>query len=214
MTTATTARDSLMARYTALAELDDTNLAAQFLARQQAHTHHPPQQLHRWAQTATEAGRAQARAAGCEPTTQSEELGLNVVETTGGLRPGWVVVAEYHERRSEVRLYLDALDLAEQLVEQLGWQDWYPAGSLRHAAIAHEIGHRQLHGRAARELRTQLGLLAFRIGRIRRYGHVAGTPELFAHAYAQQACGLDRSPLLITNALALAAGARTAKDDG
>ncbi|MGH3662804.1 MAG: hypothetical protein ACRDT8_12775 [Micromonosporaceae bacterium] len=206
--------DPVLRECAARADLDDTMLAAQFLAQQQIHAHRSLDRLRRWAHTALEAGQAHARESDGELSAQAHESGLTVVETTGGMRPGWVVVAEYHERRREIRLHRDVIDAAEQLVDQLGWRDWYPAGALRDAAVAHELGHRRLHGPAARELRAQLGLVTLRIGRFRRYGHVTGAPELYAHGYAQQACGLGRSPLLITNALAVAAGARTAKDDG
>lgn len=212
--TATLAPDAVLDDCAALADLDDTALAARFLATQQVHAHRAPEQLRHWAGVAAEAGRAQARTAGADPRAQARRSGLTVVDAADGLRPGWVVVAEYHERQREVRLHHDALDLAERLVDRLGWRAWYPAGALRDAAVAHELGHRLLHGPAARELRARLGLVTFRLGRVQRYGHVGGAHEVFAHGYAQQACGLGRSPLLITHALALVAGARTAKDDG
>jgi hypothetical protein len=201
-----------------LAELDDTELGATFLGRQQMHAQRPAELRRRWARVALTAGRAAAQDAVLDPVADpaawAADAGLSVVSARAGLRPGWVVVAEYVERRHEVRLHEDVLDLAERLVDRLGWREWYPAGALRSAAIAHELGHRGLHGHAARELRARLGLCTLRLGRYRRYGHVSGTPELFAHGYAQRACALGRSPLLLTFALATAAGARTGKDAG
>lgn len=40
------------------------------------------------------------------------------------------------------------------------------------------------------------------------YGHVAGADEIAAHAHARTVCGLGRSPLLLTAALATAAEPR------
>jgi hypothetical protein len=205
-----------------LAELDDTDLGATFLGRQQMHAHRPAELQRRWARIALAAGRTAAQDAAVAPTMDraadpagwAADAGLTVVSARAGLRPGWVVVAEYVQRRHEVRIHEDVLELAERLVDRLGWREWYPAGALRSAAIAHELGHRAVHRDAARELRTSLGLCTLRLGRYRRYGHVSGTPELFAHGYAQQTCALGRSPLLLTFALAAAARARTGKDAG
>ncbi|MZE72754.1 hypothetical protein GTW93_27940, partial [Streptomyces sp. SID5789] len=44
------------------------------------------------------------------------------------------------------------------------------------------------------------------LGRLRVPGHVAGAEEVAAHAYARTVCGLGRSPLLLTAALAAEAG--------
>jgi hypothetical protein len=196
------------------ADLDDVELGARFLADQQVHAGRSPDQLRDWAEIALEAGRAAARrtSGSTAPEVLAQEQGLAIVAGEGGLRPGWVVVAEYAERRSEIRVHDDVIELADQLVDQLGWRDWYPPGVLRQAAIAHELGHRALHGRAARALRAQLGLVTLRCGRFRMYGHVTGAPELFAHGFAEQFCGLGRSPLLLTTALARAAGALTGKE--
>jgi hypothetical protein len=196
------------------AGLDDVELATRFLAGQLVHAGRSPDQLRDWAEIALEAGRAAARSmpGSTAPEVLARRQGLAIVAGEGGLRPGWVVVAEYAERRREIRVHDDVIELADQLVDQLGWCDWYPPGVLRRAAIAHELGHRALHGRAARALRAQLGLVALRCGRLRMYGHVTGAPELFAHGFAEQFCGLGRSPLLLTTALAKAAGGLTGKE--
>ncbi|TNC24216.1 hypothetical protein FG385_18740 [Amycolatopsis alkalitolerans] len=197
---------AVLRRCARLAGLDDVELATRFLSDQQVHAHRERAVLSRWAAVATEAGHDAAR------SESGAEGGFTVVTDRAGLRPGWVVVAEYSERRHEIRLHDDVLELAGALVERLGWAEWYPAGVLREAAVAHEVGHGRLHGAAARALRERLGVRALRLGRYRRYAHISGTPELFAHGYAHQACGLGRSPLLLTAALAVAAGARTGKD--
>lgn len=215
--TARTVSDRVLKSCAALAERDDTALATALLARQRVHAGRTREELGRWARLAVDAGRDAAsrdgtRESGTDPDEQARQAGLTVRHAHDGLRSGWVVVAEYTERSREVRVHQDALQLAEWLVDRLGWRAWYPTGALRRAAVAHELGHRRLHGPAARELRTALGLVTLRIGRHRRYGHVSGAPELFAHGYAERTCALGRSPLLLTQALALAAGVDTGKD--
>jgi hypothetical protein len=213
-----------------LSEMDDVGLGARFLAGQPAHAQRAPEVVRRWAEVAMAAGRHAALGAGLgaalgagvgaaqdttvDATSDATEAGLTVVSARAGIRPGWVVVAEYVERRREVRVHTDVLDLAERLVERLDWGEWYPPDALRSAAVAHELGHRRLHGAAARELRAALGLRVLRLGRYQRYGHVSGAAELFSHGYAQARCGLGRSPLLLTFALAtvVGAGAGTGKD--
>ncbi|MER7974114.1 hypothetical protein ABTX35_34775, partial [Streptomyces sp. NPDC096080] len=43
------------------------------------------------------------------------------------------------------------------------------------------------------------------VGRLRVLAHVAGAEELAAHAHARAVCGLGRSPLLLSAALAASA---------
>lgn len=194
-----------------LSEMDDVGLGARFLAQQPMHADRSPEVLRRWAGVALAAGQETAGHV-TDADATADEQGLTVVSEGTGLRPGWVVVAEYVERRREVRIHPDVLELAERLVQRLGWERWYPPGALRSAALAHELGHRRLHGATARELRAAMGLRTLQWGRYRRYGHVAGSPELFAHGYAHTACGLGRSPLLLTFALVTVARAGTGKD--
>ncbi|CAM5495335.1 hypothetical protein SVIOM342S_01808 [Streptomyces violaceorubidus] len=66
------------------------------------------------------------------------------------------------------------------------------------------------HGPAKAELKRALGHSALRLGRLRVPGHVAGAEEVAAHAYARTVCGLGRSPLLLTAALAAETEAGTA----
>lgn len=214
--TARSVPDRVLHSCAALAERDDTALASALLARQPVHAGRTHEELDRWARVAVDAGRDAASRDGApgdtDPDEQARQAGLTVRHAQDGLRSGWVVVAEYAERSREVRVHQDALQLAEWLVDRLGWRGWYPTGALRRAAVAHELGHRRLHGPPARELRAALGLVTLRLGRHRRYGHVSGTPELFAHGYAERTCSLGRSPLLLTQALALAARVDTRKD--
>lgn len=126
------------------------------------------------------------------------------MESGDGLERG--LLARYTSRPvPTVELFTDTLALAEELIDRLGWRHWYPAGSVREAAIAHEAVHEQLHhGPAKAALKRSLGHVVLRAGRHRLYGHVAGADEIAAHAYARTVCGLGRSPLLLTAALATA----------
>ncbi|WP_344567731.1 hypothetical protein [Streptomyces axinellae] len=149
--------------------------------------------LRRWAQAAAEFG------ASLPPGP--EEPSVRVVERDGGLARG--LLARYTSRPPAVELYTDAVAEAERLIDAHGWRAWFPPGSVRAAALAHEAVHDRLHhgpGRAA--LKRSLGHTALRLGRLRVPAHVAGAEELAAHAYAQAVCGLGRSPLLLSAALA------------
>ncbi len=100
-------------------------------------------------------------------------------------------------------MYTDTVERAEQLVAERGWRHWFPPGSVRAAALAHEQAHAWLHHAHVRTaFKRTLGHTALRLGRHRLYAHVAGADELAAHAFARAACGLGRSPLLLTEALA------------
>ena len=104
----------------ALAERDDTALAAGLLARQPVHAGRTHEELARWARLAVDAGRDAASRDGAQgrtdPDEQARRAGLTVRHAQDGLRSGWVVVAEYAERSREVRVHQDALQLAEWLV--------------------------------------------------------------------------------------------------
>ncbi|CAM5513540.1 hypothetical protein SVIOM342S_03956 [Streptomyces violaceorubidus] len=132
-----------------------------------------------------------------------------VVERDGGLELG--LLARYTSRPPTVELYTDTIERAERVVDTRGWRDSYPPGSVRAAALAHEAVHVHLHhGPAKAELKRALGHSALRLGRLRVPGHVAGAEEVAAHAYARTVCGLGRSPLLLTAALAAETEAGTA----
>ncbi|MFJ6700581.1 hypothetical protein ACIQM4_31675 [Streptomyces sp. NPDC091272] len=175
-----------------LESLDAVEFGARLLARTPTHEGREHALLRRWAAAATEFG---------------ESLGevpcrARVVESDGGLPLG--LLARYTSRpRPTVELFTDTLARAEALIDANGWRDWFPQGSVRAAALAHEAVHEQLHhgpGRAG--LRRALHHVVLRVGRRRLYGHVAGAEEIAAHAYARKVCGLGRSPLLLTEALA------------
>ncbi|WP_043254307.1 hypothetical protein [Streptomyces sp. Tu6071] len=176
-----------------LAAVDDLAYGARFLASLPLHAHRDPAVLRRWAEAADRFGADLARTPAPAPA--------HVVESTGGLERG--LLARYTSRPQAVELYTDAIAAAERLVARLGWRAWFPAGSVRAAALAHEAVHERLHhgpGRAA--LKQALGHTALRLGRLRVPAHVAGAEELAAHAYARTVCGLGRSPLLLSAALA------------
>ncbi|MFJ5264839.1 hypothetical protein ACIQAC_30700 [Streptomyces sp. NPDC088387] len=182
----------------ALAATDDIEWAVRLLAATPTHEGRDPELLRQWARTADEFGSR------LPPVTHS----ARVVERADGLEFG--LLARYTSRPPTVELYTDTLALAEEVVAAHGWHAWYPPGSLRAAALAHEAVHAHLHhGPARAALRRALGHTALRVGRLRVTGHVAGAHEVAAHAYARTVCGLGRSPLLLTAALAAEAEARS-----
>lgn len=178
-----------------LARTDDIEWAVRLLAATPTHEGRDPLLLRRWALAADAFGAALAPVA---PTAR-------VVERDGGLAQG--LLARYRSRPPTVELYTDTLALAERVVDEHGWRAWYPPGSVRAAALAHEAVHAHLHHGPARAALTRaLGHTALRLGRWRLPGHVAGAEEVAAHAYARTVCGLGRSPLLLTAALAAVTG--------
>lgn len=186
-------RDALVAECERLATLTDVELAARLLANTPTHEERDPALLARWAEIATGYG---AELDATRFGTSSE-----VVEREGGLDRG--LLARYRSRPvSTVEIYVDALALGEELTEFLGWQTWFPPGSLREAALAHEQAHAHLHDAGGRRaLRHRLGHVSARLGRFRVFGHVAGAEEVAAHGYAAAAVGLGRTPILLTDAL-------------
>lgn len=171
---------------------DDLDFAVQLLAGTPTHEGREPELLRHWARTAEAFGSALAPV----------ECRARVVERADGLERG--LLARYTSRPTPtVELYGDTLAAAEALIDERGWRHWYPQGSVRLAALAHESVHEQLHhGPAKAGLKRALGHIVLRAGRFRLYGHVAGAEEIAAHAYARTVCGLGRSPLLLTAALA------------
>ncbi|MEW1722899.1 hypothetical protein [Streptomyces sp. NPDC093109] len=171
---------------------DDVGFGARLLANTPTHERRDPALLRRWAAAADAFGAALA------PSPRT----ARVVESGGGLEKG--LLARYTSRPvPTIEVFTDTLALAEELIDRLGWRHWYPAGSVREAALAHETVHQQLHhGPARAGLRRSLGHVVLRAGRHRLYGHVAGADEVAAHAHARTVCGLGRSPLLLTAALA------------
>jgi hypothetical protein len=172
----------------------DLDLAVRLLAGTPTHEGREPLILRQWALSAEEFG-AQMHP---KPTS------IRVVERDGGLAAG--LLARYRSRPPVVEVYVDTLARAERLVAERGWRHWFPEGSVRAAALAHEEAHAWLHQAHVRaEFKRALGRTALRLGRHRLYAYVAGADELAAHAYARVACDLGRSPLLLTEALAAAA---------
>jgi hypothetical protein len=181
-----------------LAATDDIGWAVRLLAATPTHEHRDPELLRRWALAADAYGSALAPVA----------CGARIVRSDGGLELG--LLARYTSRPPTVELFTDTIALAEQVVDARGWRAWYPPGAVRAAALAHEAVHVHLHhGPAKAALKRALGHTALRLGRLRVPGHVAGAEEVAAHAYARTVCGLGRSPLLLTAALAAETGATT-----
>ncbi|GGX69565.1 hypothetical protein [Streptomyces minutiscleroticus] len=180
------------------AAVDDIEWAVRLLAATPTHEHRDPELLRRWARAADAFGAA----------LPPVECTARIVERDGGLERG--LLARYTSRPPTVELYADTVALAEEVVDARGWRAWFPPGSVRAAALAHEAVHAHLHhGRARAALKHALGHSALRLGRLRVPGHVAGAEEVAAHAYARTVCGLGRSPLLLTAALAAEADARS-----
>lgn len=172
----------------------DLELAVRLLAGTPTHEARDPLTLRQWALAAQDFG------ARMTPGPVS----VRVVERDGGLAAG--LLARYRSRPPVVEVYVDTVARAERLIDERGWRHWFPEGSVRAAALAHEQAHAWLHRAPVRAaFKRALGHTALRVGRHRVYAHVAGADELAAHAYARAACGLGRSPLLLTEALAAAA---------
>lgn len=189
---------ALRAECAELAGLDDAEFGVRLLAGTPTHEERDPALLRRWAEASAAYGR--------ELAGSRTETGVRVVVREGGLDR--LLLARYVSRPAPVvEVFGDTLALGEELVEELGWRAWFPEGALRAAAVAHEEAHGRLHADAAlrRELRRRTGHTALRVGRFRVAGHVAGAVELVAHGYAKARCGLGRTPLLLTAALASAA---------
>ncbi|MFF7493269.1 MULTISPECIES: hypothetical protein [Streptomyces] len=181
----------------AIAELeaaDDVEFGVRLLRNTPTHERRDPALLRHWAATADAFG------AGLEPVAAT----ARIVESDGGLAKG--LLARYTSRPvPTVELFTDTLALADELIDLLGWRHRYPAGSVRAAAIAHEAVHERLHhGPRKQDLKRALDHVVLRAGRHTLYGHVAGADEIAAHAHARTVCGLGRSPLLLTAALATA----------
>jgi hypothetical protein len=172
----------------------DLDLAVRLLAGTPTHESRDQLTLRQWAVAAEEFGARMTPA----------PVHARVVERDDGLAAG--LLARYRSRPPVVELYVDTIDRAERLVTERGWRHWFPEGAVRAAALAHEEAHAWLDRPPVRaEFKRVLGHTVLRLGRRRLYAHVAGADEVAAHAYARVACGLGRSPLLLTEALAAAA---------
>jgi hypothetical protein len=168
----------------------DVDLAVDLLRATPTHERRDDAQLRDWAEIALAYG--DELADGPDPETDVE-----IVERTGGVRDGELLIAEY--RKPTITLYRDSLALLEKIAKREGWP--VSAAALRKAAVAHELLHDRLD---VRELNRRLGHTAVRLGPLRVRGHVAGADELVAHRYAHRRSALGVSPLLLTTALAAA----------
>lgn len=158
---------------TDLASVDDVEWGVRLLAATPTHEGRDRELLRQWARRADEFGSRLAPV----PST------ARVVERSDGVDR--MLLARYTSRPPTVELYTDTLALAEELVDARGWRAWYPPGSVRAAALAHEAVHAHLHhGPAKAALKQALDHTVLRLGRHRVAGHVAGAEEVAAHAYA------------------------------
>jgi hypothetical protein len=200
--TAETITGVLARRCADLAGRSDADIGGELLGQFAVHSAVDRDTLGRWAGSALAFGSELARTASRPPE-------LPVTEASGGIEPGRILLAEYRSRPAGVVIHRDAVERAESLIDELGWRDWYPAGCVRAAAIAHETAHQLLHGPAAAALRRRVGQVALRIRRWTVHAHVVGAAEMAAHGFAAEAAGLPRTPVLLTAALGeLAAGIR------
>lgn len=202
-------RDVLRAECGRLARRGDVEFGVRVLANTPTHEGRDTAVLRQWAAAAMAFG---AEGAGLLEGRPPAHSGVTVRESTGGLDPGRMLLARYVSRPAPtVELFTDTLALAEELVDLLGWREWFPPGSTRQAALVHEQAHELFHHdktlRAALKKRLGHRWLGGRLP-----AHVAGADELAAHAAAQAALGLPRTPLLLTAALARAAQALTEKN--
>lgn len=194
----------------------DVELGVELLRGVPTNEHRSDEELAAHSSRATAYGIALA-----ERHRDQDPADVEVVDVTGGLRER--VVARYDSRHHRVRVYTDTVAFCEALVDELGWRDLYPVGSVRRAAIEHERAHHLVTADRSRGLREALDQTVLRIGRWRRLAFIAGTDELAAHAFSTRVLGVPRSMLLVTAAatavlsagdLAGAAAATTSSDHG
>ncbi|GAB3473221.1 hypothetical protein [Nocardiopsis coralliicola] len=193
---------SRRAAYARIEGQSEAALGAALLAGIPLHSGQPPGTVHRWADRAVEFGRGLAQ----DPVPAAAAAAQVVHRATGGVTAGEILLAEYLNRAGGDRIvvYGDALDFAHRVAAEAGWRADYPPAAIRAAALAHEEAHRLLHAGRQRTLRRRLGHDLVRLGPLRLRGHVAGAGEIAAHAYAGARCGLTRSPLALTAAIAAA----------
>ena len=195
--------DDVLGRCAALGDRSDEDLAADQLGMLDVHATRDLATLRTWAKRAHSFGEELGASAAAEqgPIGIGATEQLQVREAAGGIEAGRILLAEYHSRPASVVLHREAVALAEGLIDALGWRDWYPPGSVREAALAHEYAHEQLQGPRRRELKNRIGHPALRLGHWQLNAHVVGADEIAAHGYAKNRVGLGRSPLALTAAL-------------
>lgn len=191
-----------------LLQSTDDEIAIRLLRRDVLGEKASADQLRAWAAEARELG-AKLGASWLRtyptPSEAAQRLGVRIDERDTGLSAGRYVVSEYYTRGRRVVLYRDTLSLLGELIGDLGLGDAFPPDRLRDVALAHEL----YHWAETAELRTMVRQ-TFRqptlvVGPIRITGRVMAANEIVAHAFAQQCCGLTRSPVLLTALLGSAA---------
>jgi hypothetical protein len=207
MSAATLNRSRLAARCAELPDVDEAELGARVLAALPTHESRPVGLLREWAEVASRFGAELAdEAAASGADSLVSQVGLPVVHSAGGLTRTQLTLAQYGTRPPAVRVYSDAVAVAEEVVELLGWRAWFPPGLVRDIGVCHEVAHHLVHGRPGAALKRRLGHVLIHMGPITVRGHVIGAEEIAAHSFAQAVCRLPKSPLLITLALQEASG--------
>ncbi|AOS63748.1 hypothetical protein [Actinoalloteichus hymeniacidonis] len=179
-----------------LAAREDVDIAADLLAGSHLHAARSTETLRQWAAAAADLGHRMATDSGLD-----HDPSVPVTEEPGGLVGDQLVLARYLSRPPTVVLHPAAIAAAEAVVTAAGWATLFPAGTVRRAAIAHEVAHGLLDGPYRRRLRACAGPVLLRWGHRSWRGVVVGADEIAAHAYARIRLGLRRSPLLLAAAV-------------
>lgn len=207
MSTAIVDAAQLAARCAGLPDLDEAELGARVLAALPTHESRPADLLRKWAEVASRFGAELAdEVAVSGADSLASQAGLQVVQVPGGVTRTRLTLAQYGTRPPTVRVYGDAVAVAEEIVKLVGWRSWFPLGSVRNIGVCHEVAHHLLHGPPATALRRRLAHVLIHMGPVTVHGHVIGADELAAHSFARAACRLPKSPLLISLALREASG--------
>jgi hypothetical protein len=197
----------LAARCDGMPGLDEADLGARVLTTLPTHESRPESLLREWAALASRFGAELAdEVAASGADSLAAQVGLQVMQEAGGLTRTHLTLAQYGTRPPAVRVFADAVAVAEEIVELLGWRAWFPPGSVRDIGVCHEVAHHLLQGGPAAALKRRLGHVLLQMGPITVRGHVIGADEIAAHSFARAVCRLPKSPLLITLALQEASG--------
>ena len=124
-----------------LARLDDGELGTWLLSStptNQARTRALLQQVsdraQRFGRALSDAGTRSASPSGGERGGTAPSA---VIERDDGLDRPEPLLARYLHRTSTVELFVDTVQLCEDLIDQLDWREWFPPGCVREAALAH-----------------------------------------------------------------------------
>ena len=127
-------------------------------------------------------------------------LDVTLSEGPGGFGPGAWTLAQCRPQQRRVHIFSDAIEALGRLVERAGWTSLFDPARLREVVVTHELAHILADRAVLRGLRMAVGHRVFTVGRLAIFGHVVGATEVMAHGFAQQACALARTPLLLNAA--------------